>query len=278
MTSSFRNMFENFIAKLSQLDDRDFHALEALKGKVKVVVRKSFPDEAESHVAEIDAISFSPRRLPGIMVLGGGPSERAATRAKDEQRAKDAWDSGVISFQNFLETLVFALALNDDASSDLHRKQGNKKKKVFIVHGHDDGAKNTVARFLERSFDLDAVILHEQINQSKTIIEKFEHHAAQADFAIVLLTPDDLGEAKAKILKVTDLQPRARQNVIFELGYFFAKLGRNSVIALVKGEIKNPADIDGVVYIPLDESDAWQLPVARELKSAGFDIDLNALA
>jgi predicted nucleotide-binding protein len=82
---------------------------------------------------------------------------------------------------------------------------------VFIVHGHDSLAMNEVARLIERA-GLDAVILHEQVNAGRTIIEKFEHHAGVAGFAVVLLTPDDVGGPSRDAL-----QPRARQNVIGEM-------------------------------------------------------------
>src|SRR5690606_12147790 len=86
-------------------------------------------------------------------------------------------------------------------------------RKIFIVHGHDDGAREAVARFLER-IGLEAVILHEQANQGRTIIEKVVAHS-DVGFAVVLLTPDDEGCAKGG-----KPEPRARQNVLLELGYF----------------------------------------------------------
>ena len=146
-------------------------------------------------------------------------------------------------------------------------------QKVFIVHGHDEGAKEAVARFVER-LALDAVILDEQPSEGLTIIEKFEKHARSADFAIVLITPDDVG---APIQEQNALKLRARQNVIFELGYFFHALGRRSVCALYKEGVELPSDIYGVVYVRMDEFDAWQLTLAREMKQAGLSFDANKL-
>jgi predicted nucleotide-binding protein len=99
--------------------------------------------------------------------------------------------------------------------------------KVFLVHGRDDAARETVARFLER-LGLEAVILHAQATRGRTFIEKLEHYSG-ADCAVVLLTPDDVGALKTDAAK---LQPRARQNVVLELGYFVALLGRDHVCAL----------------------------------------------
>ena len=146
----------------------------------------------------------------------------------------------------------------------------SKMRDVFIIHGHDDGTKETVARFIER-LGLKPIILHEQPNQGQTIIEKFERHAEVA-FAIALLTPDDIGSLAGD---EQSLKPRARQNVIFELGYFTGKLDRGRVCALKGENVEIPSDYDGVLYIPLDESDGWQMALMRELKSAGFEVDMN---
>ena len=148
--------------------------------------------------------------------------------------------------------------------------QGSATKKVFVVHGHDEAVLQAVARFLEK-LKLEPVILHEQANQGRTIIEKFEDHS-DAGFAVVLLTPDDIGAA---VTDKADLQYRARQNVILELGFFIGKLGRNRVCTLKSRCVENPSDVDGMVYINLDEPDAWQTGLVRELKAAGFAIDAN---
>ena len=139
---------------------------------------------------------------------------------------------------------------------------------VFLVHGRDDGAKQTVARFLEQ-LQLEAVVLTEQPNQGRTIIEKFEKYA-HVKFAIALLTPDDTGSLEGELQR-----NRARQNVIFELGYFIGKLGREGVCALTRGDVEIPSDYSGVVYIPLDDPGAWKLTLVKELKTAGFDVDAN---
>jgi predicted nucleotide-binding protein len=139
-------------------------------------------------------------------------------------------------------------------------------RKVFIVHGHDDGAREAVARFLER-VGLEPIILHEQANRGRTIIEKFEAHQ-DVGFAVVLLTPDDEGCEKGG----TPL-PRARQNVVLELGYFVGVLGRDHVCALRRGDVEIPSDMTGVVYVPFDNSDGWKQSLGRELEAAGFEID-----
>jgi predicted nucleotide-binding protein len=143
-------------------------------------------------------------------------------------------------------------------------------REVFVVHGHDEAAKETTARFLEM-LGLKPVILHEQPSQGRTIIEKFERHADVA-FAVVLLTPDDIGASKTR---PEDQQSRARQNVVFELGYFTGKLGRSKVCALYKEGLELPSDYQGVLYVQMTADGGWQLRLAKELKAAGIDVDLN---
>lgn len=141
-------------------------------------------------------------------------------------------------------------------------------RRVFVVHGHDDGAKESVARYLEK-LTFQVVILHEQASQGRTVIEKIE---AEGDvgFAVVLLTPDDVGGPAGGTQ-----QPRARQNVMLELGYFIGKLGRSRVCALKKGDLEVPSDFGGVVYTGLDSAGAWKTELAKELKAAGFSVDWN---
>jgi predicted nucleotide-binding protein len=141
-------------------------------------------------------------------------------------------------------------------------------RKVFVVHGHDEGARETVARFLER-LDFEAIILHEQASRGRTVIEKVEDHG-DVGFAVVLLTPDDEGCAKGGTL-----MPRARQNVVLELGYFVGRLGRDRVCALKRGEVEIPSDFNGVVYVPFDNSGAWKQMLGKELQAARFEIDWN---
>lgn len=142
-------------------------------------------------------------------------------------------------------------------------------RRVFLVHGHDEGARQSVARFLEQ-LRLEPVVLSERPNEGRTIIEKFEHHA-DVEYAVVLLTPDDqVADGSAQSTKA-----RARQNVILELGYFIGRLTRRNVCALYKGPIDLPSDLHGVLYVPLDEGDGWKLKLATEMKSAKVDVDLN---
>ncbi|MBK6949085.1 MAG: nucleotide-binding protein [Haliscomenobacter sp.] len=129
--------------------------------------------------------------------------------------------------------------------------------KVFIVHGHNNEVKVNVARTVEK-LGLEAIILHEQANSGKTIIEKFEEHSEVA-FVIVLLTDDDFGKSK----KADNLNNRARQNVILELGYFIGKLSRNKVCPLYVPGVELPSDLHGLLYIELDAEESWKFKLAK---------------
>jgi predicted nucleotide-binding protein len=146
------------------------------------------------------------------------------------------------------------------------------KNSVFVVHGHDIEIKEQVARFLEK-LGLNPIILHEKANSGLTIIEKFEKYS-NVNYAIVLITPDDIGNSIGQTEK---LNLRARQNVIFELGYFFGRLGRSNVCALVKGSVEKPSDYDGILYIAHENEGAWKVLVAKELKAAGLEFDSNKI-
>lgn len=156
-----------------------------------------------------------------------------------------------------------------------HHRRKLRKAKVFIVHGHDDSMKLAVARTLEK-LELEPIILHEQPNLGRTIIEKFTDYSG-VSFAVVLLSPDDIGHSRNAPPEQALL--RARQNVILELGYFLGKLGRERVIALYRSDEKfeMPSDYSGVLYVAFDAAERWQFDLVRELKASGYNVDANRL-
>lgn len=141
-------------------------------------------------------------------------------------------------------------------------KAADAEGEIFIVHGHDHGLRNELYIFLQEVTGKKPVILDFQASGGKTLIEKFESKALKASVAVVLLTPDDVGAAKGS----SDLQPRARQNVVFEMGYFVGSLDRSRVITINDG-VEAPSDIAGLVYIP--KSGNWYEKLRRELIEAG---------
>jgi predicted nucleotide-binding protein len=141
---------------------------------------------------------------------------------------------------------------------------------VLLIHGRDEGVKEAILEFLEK-LELRAIILHEQPDGGKSMMEKFGE-SPDIHFAIILLTPDDIAAPRNK---PKERQTRVSQNVIFEFGYFLSRLGPGKVCALYKEGVEIPSDYPGVVTIPMDSRGGWRLLVAKEIKQANIDIDLN---
>jgi predicted nucleotide-binding protein len=204
------------------------------------------------------------------------------------------FDGGLNEAEVLLKRFVQELEMFEDSDTSTSPSRPAKSNsspaggKVFVVHGHDGKLKTQVARFLER-LELEPIILHEQADRGLTIIEKFEKHS-DVSFAVVLLTPDDVGglaDAKGSTGSFlptllhkdedTKLKSRARQNVIFEFGFFLGKLGRSNVCGLYCEGVELPSDYSGVLYTKIDAEGAWQYKLVKELKAAGLDVDANRL-
>ena len=230
------------------------------KRKTRLAITNTF-DDKPGHIFEFNNIQFSLHEL-----LPGVPGSAVQT----------TYIQGLESAASLLESMIEEVKDywndNDQAqiSSSAQANGRPSSNEVFVIHGRDEGTRELVARFLEK-LGLKPVILQEQPNEGRTLIEKFEDHAHVA-FAIALLTPDDAGSLQNGR---NNLNPRARQNVIFELGFFIGKLGREGVCALTKGDVEIPSDYAGVVYIPLDDSAGWKQRLFQELDAAGYQIDAN---
>lgn len=156
-----------------------------------------------------------------------------------------------------------------------HQKSSTMdSKKVFVVHGHDTELKNDVELFL-RSIKLEPVVLHRELDEGLTIIEKFEKHS-NVNFAIILLTPDDIGFPLSEAEKAEaerKIEYRARQNVIFEFGYFVGKLTRKNVCCIYKSGTQLPSDLDGLIYKKVNKSvEEVGMFLMKELKNAGLEV------
>lgn len=160
-----------------------------------------------------------------------------------------------------------------DESSD-EKATAAANGRVFLVHGHDAARKHELARVLHGLTGTQPIILHEQPNGGRTILEKLEAYASSVGFAIALLTADDLGRTKESD---TD-SPRARQNVVLEAGYFAGLLGRARVVLLHEAGVELPSDLAGIIYVSLDDGGAWKMKVAHEMANAGFAVDWSKLA
>lgn len=148
-------------------------------------------------------------------------------------------------------------------------KNRTSNNKVFIVHGHDGELKEKVARRLEQQ-GIEAIILSEQVNRGRTIIEKLEAYS-DVNVAIILFTQDDLGVAKEE---KGNEKYRARQNVVFEAGYFMGYLGRENIIMIADENVEIPGDLSGMVYTTRD---SWEFEMLKELNAAGMKVNMNKL-
>ncbi len=221
----------------------------------RVAIGNTFGNDSE-HVTEFKGILFVPRYL-----------SNRTTEAQWQDSYTRALSIAEAKFRSMIDEIEEYWEGDQETGNQGH-KVLPQTSEIFIVHGRDAGAKDEVARFVEK-LRLKPIILAEMPSEGRTIIEKFEAHAG-VGYAIVLLTADDSGALHGE-----ESQPRARQNVIFELGFFIGKLGRERVCALTRGGPEIPSDYAGVVYIPMDGGGSWEMLLMRELKAAGLEVDAN---
>lgn len=193
----------------------------------------------------------------------------------NEDAYQQSWWSGMLTCISVLEAARDEQLLFSKGSPS-KKTSVAASRRVFVVHGRDEGLRESVA-YLLQLLDLDPIILHKQPNMGRTIIEKFEDYA-DVSFAVVLLTPDDLGYPFGS--EPESARPRARQNVVLELGFFLGLLGRERVAPLFTGDdsFETPSDYDGVTYIPVDKAGKWKYDLATELQAAGIDVDKNKIS
>ncbi|WP_198514034.1 TIR domain-containing protein [Williamsoniiplasma luminosum] len=151
--------------------------------------------------------------------------------------------------------------------------ENSKKNKIYVVHGHDVNSKNELKVIL-MEWGLETIVSQDKPPNGKTIIEGVLDDIEGAHYGIVLLTPDDVGYASTNGINPIP-KPRARQNVILEMGMIISRLGRNNVTILKKSEIEQPSDTDGLIYIAYDNSiknsGAFE-KLRQNIKSAGITI------
>lgn len=140
----------------------------------------------------------------------------------------------------------------------------DEPSKVFLIHGHDINLLREVQLLLNRA-NIKVIVLAECSDMGRVIIDKLIEEGKGAEYAIALLSPDDL---------MKDYSIRARQNVILEIGYFLGKLGKEKVRMLKKGNVEIPSDLKGILYTDYNNS-GWQLNILKEMQAVGLKIDLN---
>lgn len=211
-------------------------------------------------------IEFSVMHSDGVRMTWGRESDAGL----EEERARRLRNKSA-RLMSAIEQLEVDVEIEPKIATEPRSEREPVDRRIFLVHGTETGVRESCARFLGQ-LGLEVVILHEQPDQGQTVMEKFFKHA-NVGFAVVLLTGDDRGGERN--IEFDHQKLRARQNVIFELGFFLGKLGRSHVCALYDEGVELPSDYHGVLYIPIDRGEAWKLRLAKELKAAGLDVDMN---
>jgi predicted nucleotide-binding protein len=231
---------------------RDGPAHSGWQAKVEAVMAKALgPDSAT--LDKFRNVSYS------IGIWTGAPGEDARdARFFAEQTERAA---------AYIDAAIYEL----DGAATFDSRTDVKDGPIFVVHGHAEAQKYELVRLLDRTTERHAIILHEQPNVGATILEKFERHAASASFAVIVLTGDDEGRSRRP--ETMPLTPRGRQNVILEMGFFLGQLGRSRVAVLLEEGVEKPSDLDGLVYIPMDNRGAWKLKLLKEIEASGITVD-----
>lgn len=251
-----KQRIQSLLDDLSKLPHCDNKSVNKLQRRAELVITKVFTSSS-LYLGELKRISFHPTHFD------------EKTYDKD---LSESWANGRDLFRNLCNTMLEGLQLTIPLPVTALKPKSNK---IFVVHGHDNEMKLAVARTIEQ-LGLEPIILYEQPDKGFTIIEKSVNYS-DVGFAVVLLSPDDMGYPKTST--PNKARPRARQNVVLELGFFLGKLGRSHVLVLHRSaaDLEMPSDYVGVIYKPFDEAGAWRFEFGRELKAAGYDIDLNKL-
>jgi predicted nucleotide-binding protein len=253
---------DEIIGQVQKIEYGNDSQLDLVVKRTEMMIRKLFGDNSH-YIKLLKSISFSP-----IMFSLGGSDEVFVT----------SFNSGKKNLTNLLNVIKEDISLEITMNENFKRtgvKNSLTNSNIFIVHGQNEEMKLAVARTIEK-LGLIPIILHEQPNKGRTIIEKITENS-NVLYAIVLLSPDDIAYLKSESSK--NAKYRARQNVIFELGYFLGKLGREKVLALyqVVNNFEILSDYSGVLFVPYDENGKWQFELIKELKAIGVDVDANKI-
>lgn len=256
-----RELLNRSVTQTNQLDqlEADFYKWNDYNSEF---LKQSFNNESNSYKYSYDHVN------DWVGGLYGGPD----SPQQKYQRLREKIENKIDNLEKVVEKVdLLKSELSEQPSFKEAVFSTDDNNNVFIVHGHNTAVQQSVARTIEK-LGLTPIILHEQPNNGKTIIEKFEKHS-DVGFAIILMTDDDEGKAKSEI----DLKKRARQNVILELGYFIGKLSRERVLPLYSDGVELPSDIYGLLYTPIDKAETWKFAIAKELKAVGYSVDANKL-
>ena len=245
---------------INELPHRDRQKLYAIQVRAQMITRRVF-GYSSGYLTELYEIDF----LPSNLFL-----------AKKEDYDRN-WLSGRSKMLTLFNTMLeeFKLFGTPRKGDKVQKADTESSSRIFIVHGRNEAMKQTVARTIEK-IGLAPIVLHEKPSKGRTIIEKFTDYS-DVSFAVVLLSSDDVAYPKNQPPEHAKF--RARQNVVFELGFFIGKLGRKRVLVLYEEDkdFEMPSDYSGVLYTPYDKAGRWQFDLVKELKACGYNVDANRL-
>ena len=220
---------------------------------------------SETDSAPLIARAKASNAASSVIMLGGPSLEWQAA-----DLAKDVTDDLIRGAPGYL-------ASKPQGTRKTATRTQTSSKKIFVVHGHDHELKADVEVFL-RDLGLEPVVLHREPDEGRIVLEKFEHYS-DVGYAIVLLTPDDVGFPATQLSKKDterQVEYRARQNVIFELGFFAGKLGRSRVCCIYKSGVTLPSDLSGFVYKELRHSiEDVGYALIKEFRAAGLPVKMK---
>ena len=256
VTYPSRSLIEGLLEELEALPHRDEQRLDALRQRGAMVLRNIY-GTGSRYVTQFIGVRFEPNYL----VMKSGAHDRW-------------WNEGVSLMRNLLNTMLAEIDTFPQQvieAKEAPRPTALTLEKIFVVHGHDSEMLSAIESFILK-LGLRPVVLRNQPSRGRTIVEKIEDYS-EVSSAVVLLSPDDTAYPRGS--SSSDAKFRARQNVIFELGFFIGKLGRHSVIAVHRTDerFEMPTDYEGVIFTPYDEGGGWKLALAKELQAIGFEFD-----
>lgn len=258
--------FERQIAlidkQIEDANDGNPAEFDSWQNKTEVVLRSIFGEVSLTYKKFLAV-----RYAPGLWTEG---TDFRPYRVSGVREAITILDSAKLELEIAQETAPVQTESHIDAPPELEAPT-----RVFIVHGQDEGKKYELEAYLQKLLSEAPVILHQEPNGGKVLIEKLESSASSVGYAIVLLTADDLGRAKQ--FDSEEDRFRARQNVVFEMGFFFGLIGRSRVAVLYEESVERPSDIAGLVYIALDAAGGWKGKLASEIDHVGIAVDWTAI-
>ncbi|MGE7999403.1 TIR domain-containing protein [Lysinibacillus sp. NPDC093190] len=259
------NQIEGLKDSVQCIPNGDFNEVKKVKHisdlKLHSLLEQSSADKLYGQIANLNF------NFMGIRVVGNDYSDRQYNSFEKARNSFLAILDTAIEEIKVKEELEQFISEKEDETSQVAVKEVQNDR-IFLVHGHDRELLLEVDRFI-RKLSLSPVILSEADDDGQTIIEKFERETQDTKFAIILSSPDDCGYS---VVDGSDkIKYRARQNVIFEMGYFVGKLGRERTLTILKGELELPNDIQGVIYKKNTED--WQPYLAKKLSKLGYNVN-----